>query len=73
MARLDLLIERLYAENGDEDKARVVLEQARAIDNFNVATGNYLTLLDEIVPDSHHFAANQQRGEQKRASHGATF
>lgn len=36
----------LYAANGEEDKARVVLEQARAMDPFNVETTNYLRVLD---------------------------
>lgn len=40
---------KLYAENGEEDKARAALDAAYAIDPFNVETVNYLKLLDELA------------------------
>lgn len=36
----------LYTQSGDEDRARVALEQARLLDSFNYRTNNYLKLLD---------------------------
>lgn len=39
----------LYTQSGDEDDARLVLEEARKLDAYNLATTNYLTLLDEMA------------------------
>ncbi|MDB5302698.1 MAG: hypothetical protein JWM97_247 [Phycisphaerales bacterium] len=36
----------LYTQSGDEDLARTVLNEARALDPFNLATTNYVKLLD---------------------------
>jgi tetratricopeptide (TPR) repeat protein len=36
----------LYAQSGDEDNARTVLEAAHTLDPFNVEANNYLRLLD---------------------------
>jgi len=38
----------LYTQSGDEDDARVVLDAAHALDPFNLATTNYLRLLDDL-------------------------
>jgi tetratricopeptide (TPR) repeat protein len=45
----------LYTQSGDEDSARTVLESAHSIDPFNVATTNYLRLLDMMD----HFASKE--------------
>lgn len=39
----------LYTQSGGEDDARLVLEEARKLDAYNLATTNYLTLLDEMA------------------------
>lgn len=39
----------LYTQSGDEDDARAVIEEARKLDAYNLATTNYLTLLDEMA------------------------
>ncbi len=39
----------LYTQSGDEDDARIVLEQARKLDPFNLRTTNYLRLLDDMA------------------------
>ncbi|HLL90710.1 MAG TPA: tetratricopeptide repeat protein, partial [Tepidisphaeraceae bacterium] len=39
----------LYTQSGDEDDARRELEAARTLDPFNVATTNYLRLLDQMA------------------------
>jgi tetratricopeptide (TPR) repeat protein len=38
----------LYTQSGDEDDARAALEEARQLDPFNLATTNYLRLLDDM-------------------------
>src|SRR5206468_10387264 len=38
----------LYTQSGDETEARAALEEARKLDPFNVATTNYLRLLDDM-------------------------
>ena len=38
----------LYTQSGDEDEARAALEEARKLDPFNLATTNYLRLLDDM-------------------------
>jgi tetratricopeptide (TPR) repeat protein len=38
----------LYTQSGDEDEARVTLDAAHALDPFNLATTNYLRLLDDL-------------------------
>jgi tetratricopeptide (TPR) repeat protein len=49
----------LYTQSGDEDDARAVLEEARELDAFNLATTNYLRLLDDMAnyarKESEHF------------------
>jgi tetratricopeptide (TPR) repeat protein len=49
----------LYTQSGDEDDARLVLEEARKLDSFNLATTNYLRLLDDMAgyvkKESEHF------------------
>jgi cellulose synthase operon protein C len=49
----------LYTQSGDEDDARTVIEQARKLDAFNLATTNYLRLLDDMATyvkkESEHF------------------
>jgi tetratricopeptide (TPR) repeat protein len=45
-ARNDLGL--LYTQSGDEDEARTTLDAAHALDPFNLATTNYLRLLDEL-------------------------
>ncbi len=49
----------LYTQSGDEDDARTVLEAARELDAYNLATTNYLRLLDEMAAyvrkESEHF------------------
>jgi tetratricopeptide (TPR) repeat protein len=49
----------LYTQSGDEDLSRGVLEAAHVLDPFNVATTNYLKLLDEMATftrkESAHF------------------
>lgn len=39
----------LYTQSGDEDDARVTLDAAHLLDPFNLATTNYLRLLDELA------------------------
>lgn len=39
----------LYTQSGDEAAARNVLEDARKLDPFNLATTNYLRLLDDMA------------------------
>jgi tetratricopeptide (TPR) repeat protein len=39
----------LYTQSGDEDDARRELEAARVLDPFNIATTNYLRLLDQMA------------------------
>jgi cellulose synthase operon protein C len=39
----------LYTQSGDEDEARVTLDAAHALDPFNLATTNYLRLLDDLA------------------------
>jgi tetratricopeptide (TPR) repeat protein len=39
----------LYTQSGDEDDARVALDAAHALDPFNLATTNYLRLLDDLA------------------------
>lgn len=39
----------LYTQSGDEDKAYATLEEARKLDPFNVATTNYMRLLDMML------------------------
>jgi len=39
----------MYAQYGEEDKARAALEAANALDPFNVKTVNYLRVLDELA------------------------
>ena len=43
----------LYTQSGDEEKAKLTLEQARKLDPFNFATTNYMRLLDDMdrVPE----------------------
>lgn len=38
----------LYTQSGDETEARAALEEARKLDPFNLATTNYLRLLDDM-------------------------
>jgi tetratricopeptide (TPR) repeat protein len=38
----------LYTQSGDEIEARAALEEARKLDPFNLATTNYLRLLDDM-------------------------
>lgn len=38
----------LYTQSGDEQAARIILEQAHALDPFNLRTTNYLRLLDDL-------------------------
>ena len=38
----------LYTQSGDEDEARTVLDAAHEVDPFNLATTNYLRLLDDL-------------------------
>jgi tetratricopeptide (TPR) repeat protein len=38
----------LYTQSGDEDLARSTLDAAHQLDGFNLATTNYLRLLDEL-------------------------
>jgi tetratricopeptide (TPR) repeat protein len=49
----------LYTQSGDEDDARAALEEARKLDPYNVATTNYLRLLDDMDrfarKESEHF------------------
>jgi tetratricopeptide (TPR) repeat protein len=49
----------LYTQSGDERAARLVLEEARELDPFNLRTTNYLRLLDRLdamdVVSSEHF------------------
>ena len=49
----------LYTQSGDEDLARTVLNEARQLDPFNLATTNYIKLLDEMDgfarKESEHF------------------
>lgn len=49
----------LYTQSGDEDDARVVLEEARKLDEYNLHTTNYLRLLDDMATyvkrESAHF------------------
>ena len=49
----------LYTQSGDEDEARAALEAARGLDPFNLATTNYLRLLDDMDKfarkESEHF------------------
>jgi cellulose synthase operon protein C len=49
----------LYAQSGDEDSARTVLEAAHTLDPFNYSTTNYLRLLDMMAKyarsESAHF------------------
>src|SRR6185312_14464391 len=49
----------LYTQSGDEDEARATLDAAHALDPFNLATTNYLRLLDELAgfarKESAHF------------------
>jgi len=39
----------LYTQSGDDDLARVTLEAARALDPYNVATTNYMRLMDQLA------------------------
>jgi len=48
----------LYTQSGDEDEARTVLEAAHAIDPFNLATTNYLRLLDDLASFAKKETAN---------------
>lgn len=45
----------LYTQSGDEKGARAVIEEARKLDPFNLATTNYIRLLD----DMDHFAQKE--------------
>jgi tetratricopeptide (TPR) repeat protein len=49
----------LYTQSGDEDSARATLDAAHQLDPYNVATTNYLRLLDELASfqtrESAHF------------------
>jgi tetratricopeptide (TPR) repeat protein len=49
----------LYTQSGDEDDARTTLDAAHALDPFNLATTNYLRLLDDLSKfarsESEHF------------------
>jgi tetratricopeptide (TPR) repeat protein len=49
----------LYTQSGDEDEALKVLTDAHALDDYNVATTNYLRLLDDmskfVRKESAHF------------------
>ncbi|HZK79717.1 MAG TPA: tetratricopeptide repeat protein, partial [Humisphaera sp.] len=45
----------LYTQSGDEDLAHTVLNEARQLDPYNLATTNYLKLLD----DMDHFARKE--------------
>ena len=49
----------LYTQSGEEDDARVTLDAAHALDPFNLATTNYLRLLDDLgkfaKAESEHF------------------
>jgi cellulose synthase operon protein C len=45
----------LYTQSGDEKGARAVIEEARKLDPFNLATTNYIRLLD----DMDHFAQRE--------------
>ena len=44
----------LYTQSGDEDDARAVLDAAHALDPFNLATTNYLRLLDDLAKFAKH-------------------
>jgi cellulose synthase operon protein C len=48
----------LYAQSGDEDTARKVLEAAHALDPFNYSTTNYLRLLDMMANFAHRESAH---------------
>jgi predicted Zn-dependent protease len=48
----------LYAQSGDEDSARTVLEAAHALDPFNYSTTNYLRLLDMMAKFAHRESAH---------------
>jgi tetratricopeptide (TPR) repeat protein len=39
----------LYTQSGDEDEARVTLDAAHTLDPFNLASTNYLRLLDDMA------------------------
>ncbi|HYO07374.1 MAG TPA: tetratricopeptide repeat protein [Tepidisphaeraceae bacterium] len=39
----------LYTQSGDEDDARATLDAAHSLDPFNLATTNYLRLLDDLA------------------------
>ncbi len=39
----------LYTQSGDEDDARAALDEAHALDPFNLSTTNYLRLLDDLA------------------------
>src|SRR5205814_3292824 len=39
----------LYTQSGDEDDAKTTLDAAHQLDPFNVATTNYLRLLDDMA------------------------
>ncbi len=49
----------LYTQSGDEDDARVTLDAAHNLDPYNLATTNYLRLLDDLAKfskaESDHF------------------
>ena len=38
----------LYTQSGDEDQAAIVLDAAHSLDPYNLATTNYLRLLDDL-------------------------
>ena len=39
----------LYTQSGDEDDARIALDEAHKLDPFNLRTTNYLRLLDDLA------------------------
>ena len=57
----------LYTQSGDEDDAREVLLEARELDAYNLATTNYLTLLDEMATyarkETEHFVIVYDAGQ----------
>lgn len=52
------LLGLLYTQSGDEDAARATLESAHAVDPYNIATTNYLRLLDDLSKFARKESAN---------------
>jgi tetratricopeptide (TPR) repeat protein len=57
----------LLTQSGDEEKAKIVLDAAYALDPFNFRTTNYLILLDKMAKmarnESGHFVVIYDKGE----------